>query len=36
MMKVLGINASPNGEKSNTLRLVKAVLEGTRTSGAEV
>ena len=35
-MKILGNNASPNGERSNTLRLVKEVLEGTRASGAEV
>jgi multimeric flavodoxin WrbA len=35
-MKILAINASPNGKKSNTLRLVNAVLEGAKISGAEV
>jgi len=25
IMKILGINASPNGERSNILRLVKEV-----------
>jgi multimeric flavodoxin WrbA len=35
-MKVLGINASPRGEKSSTLRLVKAVLDGAKSAGAEV
>ncbi len=36
MMKVLGINASPRGVKSQTLRLVKAVLVGTESRGLEV
>lgn len=35
-MKVLGINASPRGSKSQTLRLVKAVLDGTESRGLEV
>jgi multimeric flavodoxin WrbA len=35
-MKILGINASPRGSKSQTMRLVKAVLEGARSAGAEV
>ena len=34
-MKVLGLNASPRGEASRTLRLVKAVLAGAREEGAE-
>ena len=34
-MKILGINASPRGSRSETLRLVKAVLEGAKDSGAE-
>lgn len=34
-MKIIGINASPRGSKSQTLRLVKAVLDGTKESGAE-
>ncbi len=34
-MKVLGINASPKGQESQTLRLVKAVLEGAQREGAE-
>lgn len=34
-MKILGINASPRGRKSETLRLVEAVLTGSRESGAE-
>jgi len=34
-MKVLGIVASPHGSKSQTLRLVKAVLEGAKSAGAE-
>ncbi|AET64167.1 flavodoxin family protein [Methanothrix harundinacea] len=34
-MKIIGINASPRGSKSQTLRLVKAVLEGAREGGAE-
>ena len=35
-MKVLGINASPRGSRSNTLKLVKAVLEGAKENGADV
>ncbi|HSA37577.1 MAG TPA: flavodoxin family protein [Methanoregula sp.] len=35
-MKVLGINASPRGEKSQTRRLVMGVLEGARKAGADV
>jgi multimeric flavodoxin WrbA len=35
-MKVLGINASPKGSRSQTLRLVKAVLDGARSKGCEV
>jgi multimeric flavodoxin WrbA len=35
-MLVLGICASPRGSKSTTLRLVQAVLEGARASGAQV
>ncbi len=36
MMKILGINGSPRGVKSATMRLIKAVLEGAREEGAEV
>jgi len=35
-MKILGINASPKMEKSQTRRLVLAVLEGARQTGSEV
>jgi multimeric flavodoxin WrbA len=35
-MKILGINASPRGDKSQTRRLVAAVLEGARQTGADV
>lgn len=35
-MKILGINASPKMEKSQTRRLVMAVLEGARQAGAEI
>src|SRR5512136_689590 len=35
-MKILGINASPRGSKSQTLRLVKAVLDGAKSAGADV
>lgn len=35
-MKVLGINSSPRGERSQTLRLVRAALDGARSEGAEV
>jgi multimeric flavodoxin WrbA len=34
-MKVIGVNASPRGKDSNTLRLVKAVLAGVKDNGAE-
>lgn len=34
-MKVIGINASPRGNESNTLQLVNAVLSGASTEGAE-
>ena len=34
-MKIIGINASPRGSKSETLRLVRAVLDGAKASGAE-
>jgi len=35
MMKVIGINASPRGTESNTLKLVNAVLEGAKAERAE-
>ena len=35
-MKILGINASPKGDKSQTRRLVMGVLEGARQSGADI
>jgi multimeric flavodoxin WrbA len=35
IMKVLGIQASPRGKESRTLRLVNAVLEGARSEGAQ-
>lgn len=35
-MKILGINGSPRGSKSQTLRLLNAVLDGARSAGAEV
>jgi multimeric flavodoxin WrbA len=35
-MKVLGINASPKGSRSETLRLVKAVLNGAGSRGCDV
>jgi multimeric flavodoxin WrbA len=35
-MKILGINASPRGSKSQTRKLVQAVLEGARSKGAVV
>ncbi len=35
MMKILGISASPRGSRSQTLRLVKAVLQGAKSRGAE-
>jgi multimeric flavodoxin WrbA len=34
-MKVLGLNASPKGKESRTLRLVNAVLDGARSEGSE-
>ena len=34
-MKILGINASPRGSKSQTLRLVRAILDGAKAAGAE-
>ena len=34
-MKILGINGSPRGSQSQTLRLVEAVLKGVKVSGAE-
>ena len=34
-MKVIGLNASPKGKDSNTLRLVNAVLAGAKDEGAE-
>jgi len=35
-MKIIGINGSPKGEKSQTRRLVMGVLEGARKAGADV
>ncbi len=35
-MKILGINASPRASRSQTLRLVRAVLDGAESAGAEV
>lgn len=35
-MKILGINGSPRGSRSQTLRLVRAVLDGAESAGAEV
>jgi len=35
-VKIIGINASPKGEKSQTRRLVAGVLEGARQAGADV
>jgi len=34
-LKVLGINASPRGSNSQTLRLVRAALDGAKEAGAE-
>ena len=34
-MKVIGLNASPKGKESNTLRPVNAVLAGAKAGGAE-
>lgn len=35
-MKIVGVVASPKGERSQTLRLVQAVLGGAETAGADV
>ena len=35
-MKILGINASPRGSKSQTRKLIQAVLDGARSKGAVV
>lgn len=35
-IKILGINASPKGDKSQTRRLVMGVLEGARQAGADI
>ena len=35
-MKIIGINASPKGEKSQTRRLVVTALEGARQTGADI
>ncbi|WP_292521132.1 flavodoxin family protein [Methanoculleus sp.] len=35
-MKILAINGSPRGPRSQTLRLVQAVLDGARSAGADV
>ncbi|HEX7514726.1 MAG TPA: flavodoxin family protein, partial [archaeon] len=34
-MKILGINSSPRGKNSRTLKLVNAVLDGAKERGAE-
>ncbi len=34
-MKIIGINGSPRGNSSRTLKLVEAVLEGAQEHGAE-
>jgi len=34
-MKIIGINSSPKGNLSNTLQLVKSVLNGAESEGAE-
>jgi len=34
-MKILCINASPRGNESNTLQLVKSVIKGSESEGAE-
>ena len=36
IMKIIGINGSPRGDKSQTRKLVMAVLEGARQSGADI
>ena len=35
-MKIIGLVASPHGEKSSTRRLVSAVLEGAKKAGAQI
>ena len=35
-MKIVGLQSSPRGKNSNTLKLLNAALEGARESGAEV
>jgi multimeric flavodoxin WrbA len=35
-VKIIGINASPKGDKSQTRRLVMGVLEGARQAGADI
>lgn len=35
-MRILGIIASPKGAKSETLKLVKAVLDGAKANGGKV
>ncbi|HYA13012.1 MAG TPA: flavodoxin family protein [Syntrophales bacterium] len=35
-MKILGINASPKGPKSQTLKLVRAALDGAKSKGCSV
>ncbi len=35
IMKILGINASPKGKESETLKLVESVLKGSESEGAE-
>jgi multimeric flavodoxin WrbA len=34
-MKILGINGSPRGAKSTTMKLVETVLDGAKEAGAE-
>jgi multimeric flavodoxin WrbA len=34
-MKILGVNASPRGNESNTLQLVRSVIKGAESEGAE-
>jgi multimeric flavodoxin WrbA len=34
-MKIIGINASPKGDASNTLQLVKSILNGAESEGSE-